>query len=81
MQELKGAEFPDAAFKQLGYESVAVTQKAYNGVAILSRLPIETINKALAGDEADSHARFHQAHRRRLARVVNLLFPWILQAA
>jgi hypothetical protein len=37
LQELKGTEFPSEAFKSLGYESVAVTQKAYNGVAILSR--------------------------------------------
>jgi exodeoxyribonuclease-3 len=35
-----------------------VTQKAYNGVAILSRRPIQTINTTLAGDEADSHARY-----------------------
>jgi len=32
VQELKGTEFPSEAFKTLGYESVAVTQKAYNGV-------------------------------------------------
>jgi exodeoxyribonuclease-3 len=55
---LKGEEFPNAVFKKLGYESVAVTQKVYNGVAVVSRLPIETINKVLAGDEADRHARF-----------------------
>src|ERR1700694_2933520 len=54
LQELKGTEFPDAVFKKLGYESVAVTQKAYNGVAVISRLPIETINKVLADDEGDS---------------------------
>jgi hypothetical protein len=35
LQELKGTEFPSEAFNALGYESVAVTQKAYNGVAIL----------------------------------------------
>jgi hypothetical protein len=34
LQELKGTEFPSDAFKSVGYESVAVTQKAYNGVAI-----------------------------------------------
>jgi len=37
MQELKGTEFPSPFFKELGYESAAVTQKSYNGVAILSR--------------------------------------------
>ena len=39
LQELKGTEFPSEAFNSLGYESVAVTQKAYDGVAILSRHP------------------------------------------
>ncbi|MGD1080120.1 MAG: endonuclease/exonuclease/phosphatase family protein [Candidatus Sulfotelmatobacter sp.] len=43
LQELKGTEFPSEAFKSLGYESVAGTQKAYNGVAILSRHSIKTL--------------------------------------
>jgi exodeoxyribonuclease III len=74
LQELKGAEFPALVFKEMGYESAAVTQKAYNGVAILSRFPIETINNALAGDEGDTHARFLDttiAH----TRVVNIYLP------
>lgn len=58
LQELKGTEFPADHFRALGYESAAVTQKAYNGVAVLSRLPMETVQTALAGDEADSHARY-----------------------
>ena len=49
LQELKGTEFPSESFKSLGYESVAVTQKAYNGVAILSRHPMKTIANALVG--------------------------------
>jgi exodeoxyribonuclease-3 len=47
LQELKGTEFPSEAFKPLAYESVAVTQKAYNEVAILSRHPMNTIAKVL----------------------------------
>ncbi len=35
MQELKATEFPALVFQALGYESAAVTQKAYNGVAVL----------------------------------------------
>jgi len=58
MQELKATEFPSLAFKNLGYESAAVTQKSYNGVAILSRLPFEVVCTTLSGDETDSHARF-----------------------
>ncbi|GAC1437402.1 MAG: hypothetical protein NVS1B11_31160 [Terriglobales bacterium] len=58
IQELKGTEFPAEIFKDLGFENAVVSQKTYNGVAILSRHPIETIRKTLVGDETDSHARY-----------------------
>ena len=74
MQELKGEEFPALLFKGLGYESTAVTQKAYNGVAVLSRLPIETLNTTLAGDEQDSHARYLETTIDGL-RIVNIYLP------
>jgi exodeoxyribonuclease III len=74
LQELKGSEFPSSAFKELGYESASVTQKAYNGVAILSRHPIETISTTLAGDEADSHARFLESTVSGI-RIVNIYLP------
>jgi len=74
LQELKGTEFPAAAFQELGYESVAVTQKAYNGVAILSRHRIETIGTVLAGDEADEHARFLETAILGI-RMVNIYLP------
>ena len=74
LQELKGTEFPAAVFEDLGYKSVAVTQKAYNGVAVLSRYPIETISTTLAGDEADSHARFLETNIVGF-RVVNIYLP------
>ncbi len=43
LQETKVADdlFPHAAFEALGYRALVSGQKAYNGVAILSRLPIE----------------------------------------
>jgi exodeoxyribonuclease-3 len=71
LQELKGTEFPAATFQEMGYESVAVTQKAYNGVAILSRHPIETVSKTLKGDEADSHSRYLEVIIEDL-RIVNI---------
>jgi exodeoxyribonuclease III len=74
MQELKGAEFPAEVFKELGYESAAVTQKAYNGVAILSRSPMQTLNTTLAGDELDSHARYLETTIDGI-RVVNIYLP------
>lgn len=74
MQELKGEEFPAEAFEELGYKSAAVTQKSYNGVAIVSRLPMEVTCTTLRGDAQDSHARFLEAKIDGL-RVVNLYAP------
>jgi exodeoxyribonuclease-3 len=74
LQELKGSEFPAAVFEELGYHSAAVTQKTYNGVAILSRAPMEIISKRLLGDELDSHARFLEVMIEGL-RLVNIYLP------
>lgn len=74
LQELKGTEFPSDVFKELGYESVAVTQKAYNGVATLSRTPLQSINTMLAGDDLDTHARFLEVMIQDI-RVVNIYLP------
>ena len=74
LQELKTAEFSGEIFKELGYESAAVTQKAYNGVAVLSRHPIQTICTTLLGDETDSHARFLEVVINEI-RIVNIYLP------
>lgn len=74
LQELKGADFPSALFESVGYQSAAVTQKTYNGVAILSRMPITVISKTLPGDELDSHARFLEVVIEDL-RIVNIYLP------
>jgi exodeoxyribonuclease-3 len=74
LQELKAPEFPAASFEELGYASAAVTQKAYNGVAILSRQPIDTVATTLLGDDTDSHARFLEAIVGGI-RVVNIYLP------
>ncbi len=74
LQELKGTEFPATIFAELGYESAAVTQKSYNGVAVLSLTPIETISTTLAGDEADTHARFLEMTIQGI-RMVNIYLP------
>jgi exodeoxyribonuclease-3 len=74
LQELKGTEFPADAFRILGYESVAVTEKAYNGVAILSRSPIKIIGMALPGDDADKHARYLETEVQDI-RIVNIYLP------
>ena len=61
LQEIKceDAQFPAAAFKALGYESVVAGQKSYNGVAVLSRLPMDLHHTALPGLSADdAQARY-----------------------
>ncbi|ADW67876.1 exodeoxyribonuclease III [Granulicella tundricola] len=74
LQELKGTEFPAEWFMEQGYHSAAVTQKAYNGVAIVSRTPLEVVSTTLAGDPEDSHARFLEAMIDGM-RVVNIYLP------
>ena len=61
LQETKVADdlFPHAAFEALGYRTVISGQKAYNGVAILSRLPIEDVRvgfSALLPDDPTAEA-------------------------
>ena len=59
IQELKGLEFPTDDFEAVGYKSEAVTQKAYNGVAILSKEPQEVVLDHLPGGNAsDEQARY-----------------------
>jgi len=58
VQELKGLDFPAEDFEAIGYKTAAVTQKAYNGVAIFSKTPITVILDKLPGDESDEQARY-----------------------
>ncbi len=74
LQELKATEFPADVFEALGYESAFVGQKSYNGVAVLSRHPMETVSAVLAGDDEDSHARFMEV-RVQGVRMVNIYLP------
>ncbi|OLP18557.1 exodeoxyribonuclease III [Leptolyngbya sp. 'hensonii'] len=58
LQETKviDADFPQAPFQALGYQPHFVGQKSYNGVAILSQLPVTDISTgfaAILGDSAD----------------------------
>jgi len=61
-QELKLSDdqFPHLEFESLGYRSVTYGQKSWNGVAILSKLPIEPIEAGLPG-QADFGARLIRA--------------------
>ena len=57
LQETKcpDAEFPAAAFKQLGYPHLLFTgQKGYNGVAIVARRPLTLLERRLFCDRPDA---------------------------
>jgi len=61
LQEIKceAPAFPALAFHGLGYKSEAVGQKAYNGVAVLSRLPFAVTHHTLPGLPAeDAQSRY-----------------------
>ena len=63
LQEIKTVDegFPADAFEALGYNVATHGQKSFNGVAILSKLPLEDITRGLAGNEADEQARYLEA--------------------
>jgi len=54
LQELKlsDEQFPHEALEQLGYRAAAHGQKAWNGVAVLTREPAEVLQRGLPGQEA-----------------------------
>ncbi len=62
LQELKMEDdkFPHEAFEALGYRCLTHGQKSWNGVAILSRLPIEHLESGLPG-QADFGSRLIRA--------------------
>lgn len=63
MQETKCTDdgFPRAEFENLGYRVETAGQKSYNGVAILSRLPLDVKQRRLPGDPEDDEARYIEA--------------------
>ena len=63
LQELKCVDenFPAELYEDLGYNVATHGQKTYNGVAILSRLPLEDITTGLPGDKSDEQARYLEA--------------------
>tara|TARA_B100000282_G_scaffold296810_1_gene280211 strand:- start:2001 stop:2771 length:771 start_codon:yes stop_codon:yes gene_type:complete len=74
VQELKGLDFPTSDFEAIGYKTQAVTQKAYNGVAVFSKTPIEVILNKLPGDESDEQARYIEFETNGL-RVIDIYLP------
>ena len=62
LQEIKclDEQFPRAEVEALGYNVETHGQKAFNGVAILSKRPFE-VARGLPGDEADVQSRYIEA--------------------
>ena len=63
LQEIKCVDeaFPREAFESLGYNVQVHGQKSYNGVALLSKTPLEDVRRGLPGDDGDDHARYLEA--------------------
>jgi exodeoxyribonuclease-3 len=63
LQEIKCVDekFPAEAFERLGYNVAVHGQKTYNGVAMLSKTPLEDVRRGLPGDDGDEQARFIEA--------------------
>ena len=79
LQEIKCVDekFPTEAFERLGYNAAVHGQKSYNGVAILSKAPLEDIRKGLPGEDGDEHARYLEAvvSGPRPVRVASIYLP------
>jgi exodeoxyribonuclease-3 len=79
LQEIKSVDegFPREIFEAMGYRVETHGQKSFNGVAILSKLPLEDVTRGLPGDETDEQARWIEATvlGRRAIRVCGLYLP------
>ncbi|MEM8579914.1 MAG: exodeoxyribonuclease III [Pseudomonadota bacterium] len=63
LQEIKSIDeaFPREIFEDMGYVVETHGQKSFNGVAILSKLPLEDVTRGLPGDDGDEQARWIEA--------------------
>ncbi|MGB8814083.1 MAG: exodeoxyribonuclease III [Paracoccaceae bacterium] len=79
LQEIKSVDegFPREVFEDMGYRVETHGQKGFNGVAILSKLPLEDIKRGLPGDPEDEQARWIEASviGTRAVRVCGLYLP------
>lgn len=60
LQEIKceTAAFPEIEIAEAGYQAIVSGQKAYNGVAILGKVPMTLRQERLPGDHNDEQARY-----------------------
>jgi exodeoxyribonuclease III len=80
LQELKCMDdaFPRGEIEAAGYNCAVHGQKTFNGVAILSRLPLEDVTLRLPGDDEDAQSRYIEAvvsHAGGAVRVASIYLP------
>lgn len=79
LQEIKSTDeaFPHEIFEGLGYFVETFGQKSFNGVAVLSKLPLEDVVRGLPGDDSDEQARWIEATvvGRTAVRICGLYLP------
>lgn len=79
LQEIKSVDegFPRAEIEAMGYRVETHGQKGFNGVAILSKLPVSDLRRGLPGDASDEQARWIEAvvDAGRPLRVCGLYLP------
>jgi exodeoxyribonuclease-3 len=80
LQEIKSLDetFPRELFEERGYTVETHGQKSFNGVAILSRHPLEDVSRGLPGDDTDEQARYIEATvvgERHAIRLCGLYLP------
>jgi exodeoxyribonuclease III len=76
--KIQDKDFPVAEIEALGYRVHIHGQKSFNGVALLSRLPVEDVVAGLPGDDSDEQARWIEGTvigDRRAVRVCGLYLP------
>src|SRR4051812_25397137 len=76
MQETKSVDenFPQLELKAAGYDAVFTGEKSYNGVAIVSKLPIDDVQLNFLDDGADAPKRLIAATIAGI-RIVNTYIP------
>ncbi len=74
--------FPKSTFEKKGYYVNIYGQKAYNGVALISRSPLEDVRKGMKGElEEDNDSNYFDQQKRVISalidgvRVINLYVP------
>ena len=79
LQEIKSIDeaFPREVIEDRGYNLETHGQKGFNGVAILSKLPLEDVSRGLPGDPEDVQARWIEATvvGEKAVRVCGLYLP------